>query len=126
MTATLTSNQARIAAWAAQVLGKEAAGNIPERSLRAAEEVIELTQACGVDVETVHRLVDYVFSRPIGEPSQEIAGSLVSLYAVAAALNVDADAALHVELERIAQPEVIERVRRRQTEKREALAVKPK
>lgn len=116
--------QERIAEWVRSTLGANVASNAPERSLRAAEEAIELTQACGIDARTVHRLVDYVFSRPAGLPSQEIAGTLVSTYAVASALGVDAHLALEVELARINTPEVIERVRRRQSEKREALSTR--
>jgi hypothetical protein len=113
--------QIQVADWVVAALGEETARDIPERSLRFAEEAIELTQACGVDVETVHRLVDYVFSRPVGNPAQEIAGSLVTLYSTAAALGIDADAELEKELDRIWRPEVIERCRRRQHEKREVL-----
>lgn len=110
--------QSRVAEWVRSTLGAEVASNAAERSLRAAEEAIELAQACGSDVAALHRLVDYVFSRPAGEPGQEIAGTLVSTYAVAAALGVDANEVLDVELARINTPEVIERVRRRQSEKR--------
>ena len=116
------TRQNRIAAWAVKVLGEEAATNIPERSLRTAEEAIELAQACGVDAASVHRLVDYVFSRPVGNPAQEIAGTMVTLYAMAAAVGVHADTEFEIEVERIHQPEVIERCQRRQIEKREALA----
>lgn len=112
--------QERVSAWTHMVLG-DAALNIPERALRAAEEVLELAQACGVPSTQVHRLVDYVFSRPIGDPAKEIAGSMLTLYAVAEALNIDADEQFEKEMARVKLPEVIERVRRRQQEKREAL-----
>lgn len=115
------TNQSRIAAWVRTTFDEATATNIPERALRLAEEALELTQACGVEAVVLHRLVDYVFSRPTGEPAQEIAGTMVTLYSAAHALGVDADAAFEAELERIQQPEVIERVRRRQDEKRAAL-----
>lgn len=117
----LAGNQTRVAAWVLEALGAESAVNVKERSVRTVEETVELAQACGVDPETLHRLVDYVYSRPAGKPEQEIAGSLVTLYSVATALDVDAQQELEKELERIWQPEVIERCRRRQHEKREAL-----
>jgi hypothetical protein len=117
----LPVDQERVTEWVREVFDDTTASNIPERALRAAEEAIELTQACGVDAETVHRLVDYVFGRPCGEPAREIAGCLVTLYAAASALGVDAGAEFERELTRIWQPEVIERCRRRQSEKREAL-----
>lgn len=114
--------QERVTAWVRAVFTEAEATDVPERSLRASEEAIELTQACGVDRETLHRLVDYVYSRPAGDPTKEIAGCLVTIYAAASALGVDADAELETELARIQQPEVIERCRLRQSEKREALA----
>ena len=119
------TNQQRVTAWVRTTFTGAEAENIPERALRTAEEVLELAQACNVDAATLHRLVDYVFSRPVGKPAQEIAGSMVCLYATASALGADADAEFETELARIQQPEVIERCRRRQHEKREALAAKP-
>jgi hypothetical protein len=119
--APAASNQARVGAWVREVLGVAVASNPSERALRAAEEVIELAQAVGLEPETLHLLVDYVYARPAGEAPQEIAGSLVSLYAVAEAIGVQADVEFEVEMARIRQPEVIERVRRRQGEKREIL-----
>jgi len=114
-------SQSRVTSWVCSTFGKEVAMNVPERALRIAEEAIELAQACGLDAATLHRLVDYVFGRPVGEAGQEVAGCMVTLYAVASALGVDADTAFETELARIQRPEVIERCRRRQAEKRAAL-----
>jgi hypothetical protein len=113
--------QSRVATWVHSVFSEKEATDAHERSLRTAEEALELAQACGVDSATLHRLVDYVMGRPAGEPAQEIAGTMVTLYAMAGALGVDADTAFEVELKRIQQPEVIERCQRRQHEKRAAL-----
>jgi NTP pyrophosphatase (non-canonical NTP hydrolase) len=119
--AAVTSIQARIGNWVFETLGPESAENAQERSLRTAEEVVELAQACGVPHEVLHRLVDYVFARPVGDPAQEISGVLITLYSTANALGISADEALGAELQRIQRPEVREKVRRRQAEKREAL-----
>jgi NTP pyrophosphatase (non-canonical NTP hydrolase) len=119
--AEVTSIQARIGNWVCAVLGPEAEQDAQERSLRTAEEVIELAQACGVPREALHRLVDYVLGRPVGDPAQEISGVLITLYSTANALGISADEALGAELLRIQRPEVMEKVRRRQAEKREAL-----
>lgn len=116
------TKQSRVFGWVREVFTNKEANDVPERSLRMAEEALELAQACGVDVATLHRLVDYVMGRPAGKPAQEIAGTMVTLYALAGALEVDADAAFETELVRIQQPEVIDRCRRRQHEKREALS----
>ena len=119
--AEVLSAQRRVAAWVVEVLGEKTAQNAQERSLRTAEEVLELAQACRVSREVLHRLVDYVFERPVGDAAQEISGVLVTLYSTADALGIDADAALEAELVRVQQPEVMEKIRRRQSEKREAL-----
>lgn len=115
------TRQARVAAWVVTTFGPETALDAPERSLRAAEEVIELAQACGVAGETIHRLVDYVYARPPGVPKQEIGGSMLTLYAAAQACGVDADEAYEAEMQRVERPEVVDRCQRRQLEKREAL-----
>ncbi len=115
----LRTNQEEVSAWARTVFGDEVAKNVPERALRAVEEVVELAQACNVEAAAVHRLVDYVFSRPAGLPASEVAGSLVTIYALASALQVDTQRVFALELRRIWEPEVIERVRARQKEKRE-------
>lgn len=120
------SSQSRVSTWVRSTFSEQEAQDVPERSLRMVEETIELAQACKVDASTVHRLVDYVFSRPVGEPNQELAGCMVTLYALAVALDLDADAELETELERINRPEVIERCRRRQHEKRAALVAVPR
>jgi hypothetical protein len=119
------NNQPRIASWVRKVFTESESTNAPERSLRVAEEAIELAQACGIDAEALHRLVDYVCGRPIGEPAKEIAGCLVTVYAAAEALGVDAQEQFEIEVSRIHQPEVIDRVRRRQKEKREAMVALP-
>jgi hypothetical protein len=117
-----TTNQSRVTAWVREVFTNKEAEDVQERALRMAEEALELAQACEVDAATLHRLVDYVFSRPVGKPEKEIAGTMVTVYALAAALGVDAQMMFENELVRIQTPEVIERCRRRQHEKREALA----
>ena len=48
MTNKETAPQERVAAWVRSTLGNEDARDVPERALRAAEEVIELSQACGL------------------------------------------------------------------------------
>ncbi len=116
------SKQSRVAKWVREVFTEKEAHDVPERALRMVEEAIELAQACEVDAATLHRLVDYVMGRSVGRQGAEIAGTMVTLYALASAVGCDADLEFEIELKRIAQPEVIDRCRRRQHEKREALA----
>lgn len=119
------TNQERVDEWMRFVFTETERTDAPERALRTAEEAIELTQAVGVDAATMHRLVDYVFERPVGDPAQEIAGILVTVYSMATAIGADAETVFHREMTRVHKSEVIDRCRRRQHEKREALASKP-
>jgi|HubBroStandDraft_5_1064220.scaffolds.fasta_scaffold228688_1 hypothetical protein len=118
---TIRTCQAYVVEWVKSVFGETVAADKKERTLRFVEEAVELAQAVGLEVHVVHRLVDYVFSREKGVPPQEVAGCLVTLFAAAAANGIDVQEQFAIELDRIRQPEVIERCRRRQNEKREAL-----
>lgn len=115
------TKQERIAKWVFSTFGGDVLSNTRERALRLVEEAVELAQALHVSTGDLHRLIDYVYSRPAGEPAQEVAGTMVTLYAVAASLGVDADAAFEVEALRIHTPEIIAKCQRRQGEKRAAL-----
>lgn len=46
---------------------------------RFLEEALELVQANGCTASEAHQLVDYVFSRPPGEPHQERGGVMITL-----------------------------------------------
>jgi NTP pyrophosphatase (non-canonical NTP hydrolase) len=110
--------QKRIRDWVHSTFGEDAVTNVRERALRLLEEAIELAQACGIRDQTALQLVAYVFSRSPGKPAQELAGCLLTAYAAASALGVNAREELEKELERVHTPEVIERCRKRQAEKR--------
>jgi hypothetical protein len=62
-------------------------------------------------------LMDYVYSRPIGEASQETGGGLVTLAALCNAFDIDMHAAGETELARILQPETIAKIRAKQAAK---------
>jgi hypothetical protein len=49
-----------------------AAWELPQRGVRLLEEAIELYQATGATAEMAHRLVDFVFSRPVGEHPSDL------------------------------------------------------
>lgn len=123
--AALRDAQARVVGWVRSTFGEASSEDVPERALRFVEEAVELAQACGMPPEQLDRLVEYVYARPTGDASREVAGSMLTLYAVAAALGVLADEAFEKELERVQQPEVIARCRARQSEKRERLQRSP-
>ena len=116
--------QIKVDEWVKATFGDNVRSNIKERALRLAEEVIEFAQSVEVDPEQLKRLVDYVYSRPIGQPDQEIAGSMVTLLAAANAIGVDVAQVTRSELRRINTRQVMEKCRRRQDEKRAALVTK--
>jgi hypothetical protein len=60
------------------------------RASRFLEEALELVQTQGITREKAHELVDFVFDRPVGDPDQELGGTMFCLMAVANALGMDA------------------------------------
>ncbi len=63
-----------------------------ERAMRFIEEAIELAQAAGITFDEVARLVTYVFSRPVGEPAQEVGGVGVTLLSYCESVGLSANA----------------------------------
>lgn len=86
--------------WVRSTFG-EAAATPSERALRLLEEVVELVQAEGVDVERVRAIVSHVYGKPIGQPAQEVGGVGVCLLAYCAATDLSADAEESRELDRV-------------------------
>jgi len=84
-------------------------------SHRFLEEAIELVQACGATASECHQLVDYVFSRPIGERDQEIGGVMVTLAALCSAQDLCMEAMAENELTRVWDK--IEQIRLKQATK---------
>jgi hypothetical protein len=111
------SFQARVAPWMQECFGPEISADQTERNHRFLEEALELVQACGCSADEAHKLVDYVFARPVGEKSQEVGGVHVTLAALCLAQDIDSQAAAESELARIMQPEMVERIREKQKRK---------
>lgn len=65
--------------WGVRAFGRQHMVDTRVRALRMLEEAIELGQACSLDKETVHLLVDKVFERPVGDPAQELGGVMLTL-----------------------------------------------
>lgn len=106
-----------VSAWMLRCFGAEISADTAERNYRFLEESLELVQSLGCTKEEALALVDYVFSRPIGEPEQETGGVSVTLAALCNAAGIDIDECAMRELRRISQPEVIEKIRRKQASK---------
>ena len=77
--------------WAEKAFGAGQAASCAQRAVRLLEEAIELYQAAGCEPEMAHKLVDFVFSRPVGKVDQELGavGVTALLFAEAAGLSAD-------------------------------------
>lgn len=93
--------QSRVMAWALACFGQAISTDRVERCDRFVEEALELTQSLGWTADRAHALVDYVFSRPVGEPTQEAGGVMVTLGALCEVAGVDMQAAGEIELTRV-------------------------
>lgn len=98
---SLPSYQDRVAPWMLVCFGEAIAADIVERNHRFLEEALELVQSTGCTASEAHQLVDYVFSRPVGETRQEIGGVMVTLAALCIASAHDMQQAGEEELNRI-------------------------
>lgn len=87
-------------AWIRECFGEEFARSKKERALRFIEEALEVVQASGLTQGEALTLVDYVFSRPVGEVKQEVGGAVVCLAALCSASEMDMMTAAFTELER--------------------------
>lgn len=81
--------QTSVFTWVKQCFGIKVAHSPQERRERFMEECLEAAQAAGMTKDSVLRLTDYVYSRPVGELSQEVAGVSITLDAMAAAAGIN-------------------------------------
>ena len=93
--------QKRVYSWLQACFGPAIASDKQERNHRFLEEALELVQSLGCTQGEAHQLVDYVFSRPVGEPEQETGGAMVTLAALCLANGLDMQACGETELTRI-------------------------
>jgi hypothetical protein len=107
--------QKAVRQWVLACFGKEVADDIPTRCFRFFEEASELCQSLGMRKEDAHKLVDYVWGRPVGEPRQETGGTMVTLAAMLTPVDIDADDAGWMELTRCWQN--IDKIRAKQKSK---------
>ena len=70
------------------------------RDMRFGEEAIELLQARGRSRAEAHRLVDYVYDRPVGIVEQEMGGVLTTLMAMASQQHIDLEDVTRAEMAR--------------------------
>jgi NTP pyrophosphatase (non-canonical NTP hydrolase) len=87
--------------WAVRCFGYEHVNNATIRSLRLAEEAVELAQALEVPKEKMLLLVETVYSRERGSWQQELGGVLLTAVVLAASKQYDIDELLGQELRRV-------------------------
>jgi NTP pyrophosphatase (non-canonical NTP hydrolase) len=85
------ARQQIVSGWCALSFGVGAASSVPQRAIRLLEEVIEAYQAAGGDPAMAHKLIDFVFARPVGELNKEIGAVGLVLLSLANAADVSAD-----------------------------------
>ncbi|MDR6102766.1 NTP pyrophosphatase (non-canonical NTP hydrolase) [Agrobacterium larrymoorei] len=93
--------QTGVTDWLFQCFGHKISSDKLERADRLIEEALELVQAVGYPEERVKALLQYVYSRPMGEPRQEVGGVMVTLAAFCWSYGIDLDEAAQTELARI-------------------------
>lgn len=109
--------QKRVLTWMMECFSMQVCRDSIERNHRFLEEAIELVQSNGCTVSEAHQLVDYVFNRPVGEIKQECGGVMVTLAALSLAADIDMHDCGEVELSRIMQPGIMEKIRAKQAAK---------
>ncbi|WP_222104613.1 hypothetical protein [Cupriavidus campinensis] len=107
--------QSRVVPWLKVCFGVKIMADKMERNQRFFEEATELVQANGMSQEDCHKLVDYVYGRPIGELHQEVGGVMVTLAALCNASKIDMHEAGDTELARVWTK--IEQIRAKQAAK---------
>lgn len=97
----ISSFQKRASDWVHKCFGAKIANDPIERNHRFLEEALELVQSCGCSKSDAHALVDYVYSRDIGEPIQELGGVMICIAGLAKIHNLDMFEAGNIELDRV-------------------------
>lgn len=115
MSLDMTFFQSSVHHWMHECFGEKISKDIQERNHRFLEESLELVQSKGCTASEAHHLVDYVFNRHVGEPSQEVGGVMVTLAALCLASGLDMNKCGVVELERVWT--MIEKIRAKQAAK---------
>lgn len=110
--------QDRVEPWFRDCFPPDVCNDRRERGDRFLEDALELLQSGGYDRSRVATLVDYVWGRPIGQPAQEVGGTMITLAAYCIAHGIDMHRAGEIELERISAPDVVAKIRAKQASKR--------
>ena len=103
--------QEEVGSWMHECFPPEVVSDKVERNFRFLEEALELCQSINMTKEEAIQLVNYVFNRSKGQPTQEVGGVMVTLAALCNASDLDLQDCADAELDRVFQPEVMAKVR---------------
>lgn len=109
--------QHRVREWMHTIFPVPLYTNTEQRCLRFLEESTELVQALGLSRDQAAGVLDYVYSREIGIPSQEVGGTMITLAALCATEGLDAEQEAFTEYLRITRPEVMQKIQEKQRTK---------
>lgn len=109
--------QEAVVAWCNECFGPEVTKHMEERMERFFEESVEQVHSLGFSKEKAHAMIEHVYSRPLGEPTQEAGGVQVTHAALCEALKVDAHECGRVELKRISDPVTMKKIGEKQLTK---------
>jgi hypothetical protein len=96
-----SSRQSNIVEIGTKVFGEASMVSTQERLMRFTEEAFEVMQAAGLPLTEVLRMAAHVYERKIGELSQELAGTSVTLHALADAHKIDLEEVTDKEISRV-------------------------
>ena len=111
----LQTFQSRVQAWMLTCFGEKISSDRLERGDRLLEEVFELLQSGNYPRERVAALEQYVWSRDIGNPAQEVGGVMTTLASYCLAHGLDMHNAAENELARVWT--MVEKIRAKQAAK---------
>ncbi len=95
------SLDAEVADFVGTAFGYDCLMDMKERGKRVYEEACELVQTLGISQGELAAIVDWVFSRPVGDTRQELAGVGMTSLAFAYAYGVRLDDVVREELDRV-------------------------
>ena len=111
----LQTFQSRVRSWMLTCFGEEISSDRLERGDRLLEEVFELLQSGNYPRERVAALEQYVWSRDVGNPAQEVGGVMTTLASYCLAHGLDMHNAAENELARVWTK--VEKIRAKQAAK---------
>lgn len=114
---TLRAYQLDVADWREACFGGHVTRDKEERCHRFLEEALELVQSLGCTRHEALQLVDYVYGRPVGDATQEVGGTMITLSILCSSHGIDLEEAALAELNRISSPEMLAKIAAKQAAK---------